>query len=181
MNILCFLIPAIVGIIAGILGYLLGKMRDVAPDADTELQIDHTECKEQNKILSDRIASLDQELALARSSIDALEATLKASTLAAFDPKLAFSVMRKKIKQDDLKVVEGIGPKIEALYHAAGITTWKQLAGTPVEQSRSILLTGGRRFVMHNPETWAQQAELAVAGKWQELKEWQNKLHGGRK
>ncbi len=34
----------------------------------------------------------------------------------------------KKIKQDDLKMVEGIGPKIEGLLHNINIKTWRELA-----------------------------------------------------
>ena len=37
----------------------------------------------------------------------------------------------KKWKQDDLKAVEGIGPKIAGLLMDSGIKTWKQLANAP--------------------------------------------------
>ena len=83
-------------------------------------------------------------------------------------------------KADDLKKIEGIGPKIEELFHAAGITTFAQLSATSVEAMEAILTAAGPRFSTHNPGTWAQQAALAAAGKWAELKVWQDELDGGK-
>lgn len=75
----------------------------------------------------------------------------------------------KKINLDDLKVVEGIGPKIEGLLNDAGIHTWADLAGAPTEKVQAILDEAGPRYNMHDPATWAAQAKLADAGKWEEL------------
>ena len=83
-------------------------------------------------------------------------------------------------KADDLKKIEGIGPKIEELFHNAGITTFAQLSETSVETMEAILAEAGPRFSTHNPGTWAQQAGLAAAGKWDELKAWQDELDGGK-
>ena len=84
------------------------------------------------------------------------------------------------VKADDLKKIEGIGPKIEELFHAAGIMTFAQLSETSVEAMEAILTEAGPRFSTHNPGTWAQQAGLAAAGKWAELKAWQDELDGGK-
>lgn len=86
----------------------------------------------------------------------------------------------KSIKADDLKVIEGIGPKIEQLFHAAGITTWAELASAPVDKMQDILNEAGPRFRIHDPATWAAQAKLAVDGKWDELEVLQDSLQGGR-
>ena len=86
----------------------------------------------------------------------------------------------KAVKGDDLKKIEGIGPKIEELFHAAGITTFAQLSETATERMEAILSEAGPRFSTHNPGTWAQQAALAAAGKWDELKAWQDELDGGK-
>ncbi len=83
-------------------------------------------------------------------------------------------------KPEDLKVVEGIGPKIEELFHNAGIANWHDLANTDVEKLRQILRDAGSRFQMHDPQTWPEQARLADEGKWDELKEYQDFLQGGR-
>lgn len=86
----------------------------------------------------------------------------------------------KSIKQDDLKMVEGIGPKIEGLLHDAGITTWEELANAPTEQVQGILDEAGPRYRMHQPTTWAKQARLAADGNWDELVAYQDHLDGGR-
>ncbi len=81
---------------------------------------------------------------------------------------------------DDLKIVEGVGPAIERLLHAGGITTWQQLADADVDRLRTILRDAGSRFSMHNPATWPRQAGLAAAGSFDELQTLQVELSGGR-
>ncbi len=83
--------------------------------------------------------------------------------------------------KDNLKKVEGIGPKIEQLLFDAQIYTWKALANTKVEVIQAILDKAGPRYKMHNPETWPEQAKMAAEGKWDELNKWQDELKGGRK
>ena len=82
---------------------------------------------------------------------------------------------------NDLTIVEGIGPKINELFHNAGIKTFTQLAVASVPQMRKILDDGGSRFRIANPGTWAQQAALVAANKWAELKKLQDDLSGGVK
>ncbi|NBC09251.1 MAG: 50S ribosomal protein L27 [Bacteroidetes bacterium] len=86
----------------------------------------------------------------------------------------------KKIKQDDLKMIEGVGPKIEGLLKDGGITTWEELANAPTEKVQAILDEAGPRYRMHSPATWAKQAKLAHEAKWEELEAFQDHLDGGR-
>lgn len=82
---------------------------------------------------------------------------------------------------EDLKVIEGIGPKIESVLKEAGILNWEQLANTSSDQIRDILeAAGGARYRVHDPETWPNQARLAHSGEWGVLKEYQDELVGGR-
>ena len=85
-----------------------------------------------------------------------------------------------KYKSDDLKIVEGIGPKIEQLMHDAGITTWRGLSQTNVSAIQEILTAAGSRFALADPATWPKQAELAADGKWDELQEYQDFLNAGK-
>jgi len=88
---------------------------------------------------------------------------------------------KKATKADDLKKIEGIGPKIASILTEAGYETFAKLSKADPEKIREILLEkGGKRYAMHDPETWPKQAELAAAGKWDELKKWQDELDGGR-
>ena len=82
--------------------------------------------------------------------------------------------------KDNLKKIEGIGPKIEQLLNQAGIKTWSALAGSRVSVLRKILAEAGPRFRMHNPSSWARQARLAAQGKWDQLKKLQDHLKGGK-
>lgn len=90
------------------------------------------------------------------------------------------SMAQKPKKKDDLKVVEGIGPKIEGLCHNAGIYTFADLAKASADTLKGILTEAGSRFQMHDPTTWPDQAALARDGKWDELKTWQDELNKGR-
>ena len=87
----------------------------------------------------------------------------------------------KKSVKDDLKKIEGIGPKIASLLNAANIVTFKDLASAKVATLKEILLNAGPRFKMHNPSTWAEQAQLAAKGAWAELQKLQDELKGGVK
>ncbi len=108
-----------------------------------------------------------------------LEAELKkvAAPAAAVAP---VAMMPKGVRKDDLKIVEGIGPKIEELLHNGGIKTWSELAKAPKSRLQEILTNAGDRFRMHDPSTWAEQAMLADEGKWDELEEYQDFLNGGK-
>jgi large subunit ribosomal protein L27 len=86
----------------------------------------------------------------------------------------------KKIAQDDLKLIEGVGPKIEGLLNDAGIHTWADLANAPVDKIQAVLDEAGSRYRMHDPGTWAKQASLAANGQWEELEAYQEHLDGGK-
>lgn len=182
MNIPCILIPALVGLICGILGYLLGKMNSKGDDSlALSLQADLDACKANTRNLNTKIASLEADLAAKAKiapSVQSFAATAAPTML--FDSALAATVYGKKIKENDLKIVEGIGPKIEALFNDAGIKTWYELSQSSTEKLQSILDGGGENYAIHNPSTWARQALLAYEGKWQELKDWQEGLLGGK-
>ncbi len=78
----------------------------------------------------------------------------------------------------DLTVIEGIGPRIEALLREAGINTWDDLAEADLDQLSNLLDANNLQF--HNPSTWTAQARLAAGGHWELLKEYQEQLKGGR-
>lgn len=86
----------------------------------------------------------------------------------------------KKIKLDDLKVVEGIGPKISDLLNGIGIFTWRELADAPLQKIQDMLDAAGPRYRIHNPGTWSKQAALAADEKWAELEDLQDRLDGGK-
>jgi predicted flap endonuclease-1-like 5' DNA nuclease len=82
--------------------------------------------------------------------------------------------------QDDLTIVEGIGPAIAKLLNSQGISSFAQLAKTDEQTIQAILREAGHNFQIHSPATWARQAKLASEGKWEQLKTWQEELNAGR-
>jgi predicted flap endonuclease-1-like 5' DNA nuclease len=86
----------------------------------------------------------------------------------------------ESVEPDDLKKIEGIGPKIAELLNQAGIRTYSKLAETDVDQLEQILTDAGTRYRLADPTSWPEQANLAVAGDWDALNELQDKLTAGR-
>jgi predicted flap endonuclease-1-like 5' DNA nuclease len=82
--------------------------------------------------------------------------------------------------QEDLKIIEGIGPKIEELLKDNNIQTVQDIAAASTTHLKEILENGGEKFRLHDPTTWPAQARLAVNGDWELLEEYQEKLKGGR-
>ncbi len=95
-------------------------------------------------------------------------------------PKTRKAPAAASAKADDLKVVEGIGPKIEKVLNSAGILTWKQLADTSSAQLKEVLLSGGEHFRIHDTSTWPDQARLAANSEFEKLKEYKDFLSGGK-
>jgi len=80
-------------------------------------------------------------------------------------------------KADDLKKIEGIGPKIAETLVAAGIASYADLAKADSAKISEIIADVRGN---HVTETWPAQAQLAADGKWDELKKWQDELDGGK-
>ncbi len=85
-----------------------------------------------------------------------------------------------EIKKDNLRLIEGIGPKVQDLLNGGGIYTFAQLASTSPDAIRAILADAGSIYAAMNPDTWPQQASLAAEGRMEELKKLQDELDGGR-
>lgn len=79
---------------------------------------------------------------------------------------------------DDLKIIEGIGPKIASVLNQAGVTSFAQLAAMEPDSILAILKAAKLRLA--DPHSWPKQAGLAAAGDMTALKELQDHLKGGR-
>ncbi|GAB4083640.1 hypothetical protein GCM10028784_02700 [Myceligenerans cantabricum] len=80
---------------------------------------------------------------------------------------------------EDLKVVEGIGPKIEAALKNDGITSYAQIAASSEAELRASIRKGGIKFAP-SIKSWAQQAQYLVDGDDDGLQEYQDYLIGGQ-
>jgi len=215
-NILCWLIPLLVGLICAILGYLLGRLLGNSGSNDTDFSADLDACKSKNSQLqrdldacnskSDKLQrdlgackhKLNAKSAASSNSTSSKDGASMASGFAAgaaataastisnasagvsFDGGAAKMAFGKKVAENDLTIVEGIGPKIKELFHNFDIKTWAQLGATSVEKCQEVLNSGGKRYKVHNPKSWPMQSEMAAQGKWAELKKWQDEHDSGK-
>ena len=83
-------------------------------------------------------------------------------------------------KKDDLRKIEGIGPKIASLLNDAGILTFAELSQTDAGKIKDILNEAGPRYGFHDPTTWPEQAKMAAEGRWDDLQKWQDESDGGK-
>lgn len=109
--------------------------------------------------------------AKAKKAAPAKEETVKAAPAKAATPKKAAAA-----QVDDLKKVEGIGPKIASTLVEAGIATFAELAKTDAAKIAEIIADVRGN---HVTDSWPMQAQLAADGKWDELKKWQDEANGG--
>jgi predicted flap endonuclease-1-like 5' DNA nuclease len=91
----------------------------------------------------------------------------------------AFGFTPQRNGQDDLELIEGIGPKIGSLLQEAGIDTFAKLAAAPVATVQQVLDAAGPNFRLANPQSWARQAALCVNGDWEALRKLQDELIAG--
>jgi predicted flap endonuclease-1-like 5' DNA nuclease len=96
------------------------------------------------------------------------------------DVSQAKAILGRSVMLDDLKAIEGIGPKIESLCHGIGIRTWFDLSTTEVSLLRTMLVDAGSRFATHDPSSWPDQAGLLAVGRWDDFKTLTDGLRGGR-
>ena len=82
-------------------------------------------------------------------------------------------------KADDLKKIEGAGPKAAEALVNAGFETFAKVAKATPEELSNVLSEASSRLAHIVTDTWPKQAKLAADGKWDELKELQDRLDGG--
>jgi large subunit ribosomal protein L20 len=102
-----------------------------------------------------------------------------ASASGTVDVALAKAAGFKVSGAQDIVIIEGIGPKIAELLTAAGHGTFAAVAAMSPDAIKEILAAGGSSFNRANPESWPEQAALAAANRWAELKALQDRLNGG--
>lgn len=159
------------------LGWLVSRLLFKGGTVDNSglsLQISEREaeleaCRKNNASLS---ASLAAKAVVATPTVELAAPVVAASSI------VAATVVDNRV--DDLKIVEGIGPKIEELLNNAGIKTFAGLAATSVARLNEILEAAGPRYQMHDPGTWPDQSALARDNKWTELKILQDDLNKGK-
>lgn len=140
--------------------------------------IDPASWSEQAKLAAD--GSWSQLVNMQKGLDGGLASQNELNTRAKVEKQMIKLGIIKEYKQDDLKGLEGIGPKIDELLAAEGIDTWEKLSMTEVSKLQAILDKAGKRFQLSDPTTWPKQAALASEGRFDELSDYQDILMGGR-
>ena len=135
-------------------------------------------------LLSAEVADLRAKLSLTESKAQTSSAAAVAASAAALAAGAlasagSFGFVPQKNGVDDLIIIEGIGPKIKELLHAAGITTFAQLASAPIARVQEVLDAAGPNFRLANPASWAKQSDLCARGDWAALRKLQDELSAG--
>ena len=164
----CIIFWFLLGILLGLLLFwLIDKL--FRRTGERELEKCRTEC--------DRLKAqlLDANTVAAKARVEAEKQSSEPAAMSAS----AFGYKSQEKGRDNLKVVEGIGPKIEQLLIDAGIETFKQLSTKQETELLAILEAAGPRFKLARPKSWPVQAELCANQEWAKLKEYQDYLDGG--
>jgi hypothetical protein len=80
---------------------------------------------------------------------------------------------------DDLKIIEGIGPKMDAALRAGGIDTFAKLATASEAQIRAAIEAAGMSFAPSVP-TWSKQAQYIIDGDMAGFEAYKEQLSAGR-
>lgn len=86
--------------------------------------------------------------------------------------KTATKVAIKTIAKDDLKIIHGIGPKLEGVFNKNGISTYGELAKADKTKIEEILEEAGPVFKNVDTADWKKQAEVGTEGGEEALKTW---------
>jgi len=117
----------------------------------------------------------------AKAATDKAAPAAKSEAKPAATKAAAPKAAAKTTGADELTKIEGVGPKIAELLKNAGIVTFADLSKAKTEKLKGILEAAGKRYQMHDPSTWAQQATLAAKADWAKLEKLQGELKGGKR
>lgn len=141
------------------------------------LKYQHDELKKDNSAMKVSLNSCEADKAILQNKLrHALEDGAPAEAAA---PRLSPSAtsMEGLFTDDNLQILEGIGPKMESALHELGIRKWSDLAAA--ENLKERLENNGVNTHINNPASWPKQAKLAADGNWEELIGYQKTLGGG--
>ena len=159
---------------------------DLAGFSNLKLQVQDANtpepAKEEEKIEEVPVAEAPavEEVVPVTEETPVIEEKVEETAPEVVEEKVEEVVAEEDAKPDDLKKIEGVGPKISELLAAGGYETFQKLSEADPEKLKALLLEAGSRYKMHDPTTWPQQAGLAAAGEWDQLKELQDRLDGGK-
>ena len=109
------------------------------------------------KNAEERVDAIQDEIQVRAKSIG-LPTTVKSVKTETRKAATKVAPTAKKV-QTDLKVIDGIGPKMEGILKAGGIKSVEALAKSNVTQIEKAIAKSGSSFRAINPESWLKQAK----------------------
>jgi predicted flap endonuclease-1-like 5' DNA nuclease len=168
-TLIIFIVVVIILLVILLLWY---QTRQSPKKEDSHEIVEHSPALAESKPIAAPVEAVLDEPAVVEPVVDEPVAVEPAIV----EPAVKEPVM---VEREDLKIIEGIGPKIESILNNAGILTFAQLAANDPVELKQILETAGLR--LGDPTTWPEQAKLAAEGKTDELQALQDQLKGGRR
>ncbi|RNC92499.1 MAG: hypothetical protein ED555_05280 [Allomuricauda sp.] len=95
---------------------------------------------------------------------ETVQSTAKAVTKKAVKKAEKVAATASAAVKDDLKLIKGIGPKLEKVFNENGIQTFAQLAKASEAKIKSVLDKAGPLFKNANFSEWVKQAEGLAKG-----------------
>jgi predicted flap endonuclease-1-like 5' DNA nuclease len=179
--------------LSAIEGELL-KLREEKNKALADLDAARAE-KTMSASAASEIEPLKDQIALSIKSLAEMESELKSTMQALKVQEDKFSALLQEknkleetlekmavsVKPDNLKRIEGIGPKLEEMLNENNIYTYRQLSDAAPAHLKAILDKGGEAYRIHDPGTWPEQAKLLSEGKIEEFEKLTLELKGGKR
>ena len=132
----------------------------------------------------DKMADLEKKNRdrLTRAEAAETKARELESSLTEKEQEVATLSAQANAMQDDLSILDGIGPKVSALLRFAGITSFSRLASTDIDRIKEVLEEENPNLLrLTDPSTWPEQARMAADGDWEALSALQNDLKNARR
>lgn len=168
-----------IGLILGAIGGWLGDMFF----GRTTLENQISALRSERIVVQGQLKDAERVMAAQSAEItdlkDALE--LKASKPTKTITKPAPTKKATKTSRaDDLRLIEGIGPKASSILIDAGVSTFAEMASMSSDELTTILKAAKLRGKFYT-DSWPEQAAIAATGDLDALTKMQNELVGGRR
>jgi len=157
-------------VVPAILAWLLAKQnsKDLLQNNKKkikQLQLELKRCYEEKQIISTKLVKPEVRFSDPQAFLAPGKSSVK--------PKSQSNQSPRKLKypkiNDNLEIIEGIGPKMKEVLMENGIKTWKQLSLKSNADLKRILKKYGDAYRIIDPKDWPLQARLADNGRWEDL------------
>lgn len=135
--------------------------------------------KKTGKTVSAKVTKVTKKVtpktAVAKPAVKAVVKETKTVTTKKVTPvekEVKVAVAVKTVEKDDLKIIYGIGPKLESILHKNGIVTYADLAKADKTKIETIIEQAGPLFKNVNTTDWKKQAEVGAAEGTEALVKW---------